>query len=247
MIRAWNIRTGALVWTFNLVAQPGDPDTRPGKGRAGRIRAAPTPGATSRSTRHAASSSFPTRCRDRTTTTVGPGPATTSTAPRSLPSTRTGKLRWHQQLVHHDIWDYDLGAAPTLVDVVKNGKTIPAVAQITKMGLLFIFDRMTGEPVFGIEERPVPQSTAPGEKTSPTQPFPVKPPPLARNSMTKADLADNHSRARGVLQRAVGEVRAPGLGAVHAVGRQARHRRCFPAPLAAATGTASPSTRRWPA
>ncbi len=100
----------------------------------------------------------------------------------------TGKRRWHQQLVHHDIWDYDLGAAPTLVDVVKDGRRIPAVAQITKMGLLFIFDRVTGEPVFGIEERPVPQSTVPGEKTSPTQPFPVKPPPLARNSLKKSEL-----------------------------------------------------------
>ena len=101
----------------------------------------------------------------------------------------TGKLRWYRQLVHHDIWDYDLGAAPTLVDVVKDGRTIPAIAQITKMGLLFVLDRTNGEPVWGIEERPVPQSTAPGEKTSPTQPFPVKPSPLARNSMRKDELA----------------------------------------------------------
>jgi quinoprotein glucose dehydrogenase len=72
---------------------------------------------------------------------------------------------------------------------VKNGRTIPAVAEITKMGLMFVLDRTTGEPVWGIEERPVPQTTAPGEKTAPTQPFPVKPPPLARNSMTKAELA----------------------------------------------------------
>jgi glucose dehydrogenase len=101
----------------------------------------------------------------------------------------TGTLRWHRQLVHHDIWDYDLGAAPTLVDVVKNGRTIPAIAEITKMGLLFVLDRTTGEPVWGIEERAVPQTTAPGEKTSPTQPFPIKPPPLARNSMSKTELA----------------------------------------------------------
>ncbi|HUR33084.1 MAG TPA: PQQ-binding-like beta-propeller repeat protein, partial [Vicinamibacterales bacterium] len=101
----------------------------------------------------------------------------------------TGKLRWYKQLVHHDVWDYDLGAAPTLVDVVKDGSMIPAVAQITKMGLLFVLDRTTGEPVWGMEERPVPQTTAPGEKTAPTQPFPIKPAPLARNSMTKADLA----------------------------------------------------------
>src|SRR6266508_1979953 len=100
----------------------------------------------------------------------------------------TGEKKWHQQLVHHDIWDFDLGAAPTLFDAVKDGRTIPAVAQITKMGMLFTFNRVTGEPLFGMEERPVPQSTVPGERTSPTQPFPLKPPPLARVSMKKSEL-----------------------------------------------------------
>jgi glucose dehydrogenase len=94
----------------------------------------------------------------------------------------TGKLRWFQQLVHHDIWDWDLPAAPTLIDVRKGGKTIPAVAMITKMSTLFIFDRVTGKPLFGMEERPVPQSDVPGEATWPTQPFPLEPPPLARTS-----------------------------------------------------------------
>ena len=76
----------------------------------------------------------------------------------------TGKLKWHQQLVHHDIWDYDVPAAPTLIDVKRNGKTTPAVAVMTKMSLVFIFDRVTGEPIFGIEERPVPQSGVPGRE-----------------------------------------------------------------------------------
>ena len=101
----------------------------------------------------------------------------------------TGKLLWHRQLVHHDIWDYDLAAAPVLIDVRRNGRVIPAVAQSSKMALLFIFNRETGEPIFGVEERPVPQTTVPGEWTSPTQPFPVKPEPLSRNSFTRADLA----------------------------------------------------------
>ncbi|MDH4124707.1 MAG: PQQ-binding-like beta-propeller repeat protein [Gammaproteobacteria bacterium] len=101
----------------------------------------------------------------------------------------TGKMKWFQQLVHHDIWDYDIAAAPTLIDVVREGKTIPAVVQMNKMGLMFIFDRDTGEPVFGMEERPVPQTTVPGEWTSPTQPFPIKPEPLVRNTMTRANLA----------------------------------------------------------
>ena len=156
----------------------------------------------------------------------------------------TGKRRWHQQLVHHDIWDFDLGAAPTLFDAVKDGKTIPAVAQITKMGMLFMFDRVTGEPLFGMEERPVPQSTVPGEKTSPTQPFPIKPPPLARISMKKSGAADDDlARAHRLLRGAVGQVQAAGLRAVHAVEAQSGHRRCSRARSAAATGTASRSTR----
>jgi quinoprotein glucose dehydrogenase len=102
----------------------------------------------------------------------------------------TGRMVWYFQTVHHDIWDFDLGAAPTLVEVRRNGQLIPAVAQITKMGLLFVLHRETGQPIYGVEERPVPQTRAPGEWTSPTQPFPVKPAPLARMSMSKAELAE---------------------------------------------------------
>jgi glucose dehydrogenase len=98
----------------------------------------------------------------------------------------TGKLKWFQQLVHHDIWDWDLPAAPTLLDVNQNGRRVPAVAQTTKMSLLFIFNRETGEPLFGIEERPVPQSDVPGEATWPTQPFPVRPPALSRTTFDPA-------------------------------------------------------------
>jgi quinoprotein glucose dehydrogenase len=101
----------------------------------------------------------------------------------------TGRMVWHYQTVHHDIWDFDLGAAPALVEVRRNGQVLPAVAQITKMGLLFVLHRETGQPIYGVEERPVPQTKAPGEWTSPTQPFPLKPPPLARMSMTKAELS----------------------------------------------------------
>ncbi len=91
---------------------------------------------------------------------------------------QTGEVRWAQQLIHHDVWDYDLPAQPTLVELRRGNKTIPAVIQATKTGLLFTFNRMTGEPVFEIEEKPVPQGGVPGEHLSPTQPFPVAPPPL---------------------------------------------------------------------
>jgi len=101
---------------------------------------------------------------------------------------QTGKYKWHFQTVHHDIWDYDLPPAPSLVDIVKDGRRIPALAQEGKTGLMFILDRVTGKPVFGVEERPVPKSDVPEEETWPTQPFPVKPPPLARMSYKAADL-----------------------------------------------------------
>ena len=101
----------------------------------------------------------------------------------------TGKLRWFYQMVHHDIFDYDVAAPPALITVVRNGRSVPAIAEITKMGLLFILDRRTGKPIFGVQERAVPTSDVPGEKSWPTQPFPLKPPPLARNSMSAPDLS----------------------------------------------------------
>ncbi|MBV9082347.1 MAG: pyrroloquinoline quinone-dependent dehydrogenase [Acidobacteriaceae bacterium] len=101
----------------------------------------------------------------------------------------TGNLRWFTQLVHHDIFDYDVAAPPALITVMRKGHAIPAVAEITKMGLLFILDRMTGTPLFGVEERPVPVSDVPGEKSWRTQPFPLKPPPLARNSVSRSELS----------------------------------------------------------
>ena len=91
--------------------------------------------------------------------------------------------------MHHDIWDADLAGAPALVDVKQGGRTIPAVAVINKSGLLFLLDRVTGKPIYGVEERPVPQSEVPLERTSKTQPFPLKPPPLSRMTMTAADIA----------------------------------------------------------
>ena len=102
----------------------------------------------------------------------------------------TGKRVWHFQLVHHDLWDYDPPAAPNLVDITVDGQAIKAVAQVTKQAFTFVFDRVTGEPVWPIEERAVPASDVPGEWTSPTQPFPTRPPPYDRQGVTEADLID---------------------------------------------------------
>ncbi len=112
----------------------------------------------------------------------------------------TGKMKWYFQVVHHDIWDYDLPPTPVLLDVKVNGKTVPVLAAGTKSGYLYILDRVTGKPVFGVEEKPVPKSQVPGEQSSPTQPIPVKPPALARTSyrdediVTAADTNEEHAK-----------------------------------------------------
>jgi quinoprotein glucose dehydrogenase len=103
---------------------------------------------------------------------------------------QTGKRVWHYQLVRHDLWDYDLPAAPILADITVEGRRIRSVVQLTKQAFAFVFDRVTGQPVWPIEDRPVPQSKTPGEQTSPTQPFPTKPPAFDRQGVTLDDLID---------------------------------------------------------
>ena len=185
-VRGWDARTGKMLWAFHTVPRPGEPgyDTWP-------------PGAyKNRSGTNAWG--FMTVDVERGLVYVPLGSPTDDfygadrhgnnlygNALVALDAL-TGKLRWYQQLVHHDLWDYDPAAPPTFIDVRRGGRVIPAVAQITKMGLLFIFDRVTGDPVFGLEERPVPQTDVPGEWTSKTQPFPVKPPPLSRMTFNPA-------------------------------------------------------------
>ncbi|HEX4998492.1 MAG TPA: PQQ-binding-like beta-propeller repeat protein [Terriglobia bacterium] len=100
----------------------------------------------------------------------------------------TGERIWHYQMIHHDLWDYDLPTAAKLLTIHKDGRDIDVVAQPTKHGFLFVLNRKTGEPIWPIEERPVPQSDVPGEYSSPTQPFPTKPKPFARQSFTEKDI-----------------------------------------------------------
>lgn len=114
---------------------------------------------------------------------------------------KTGKLKWYFQSVHHDQWDFDVPAPPVLIEVKQGNRTIPAVAQMTKQGMLFILNRTTGKPIFGVEERPVPTGR---EGTWPTQPFPVKPPPLARNSMTLNDVSKLSPEAEAYCTAAMG-------------------------------------------
>ena len=115
----------------------------------------------------------------------------------------TGKRKWHYQIVHHDLWDKDLLSPPTLINVKHNGKTIKAVAQATKDGYIFIFDRDTGKPLFPVNETPVPTSPAlPGEQRWPTQPIPVKPAPFTMQKLTEETITDRTPEARAyVLDR----------------------------------------------
>jgi quinoprotein glucose dehydrogenase len=101
----------------------------------------------------------------------------------------TGKRVWHQQLTHHDIYDWDVNCPPALIEATIDGKKVFAVAQMTKQGMLFMFNRLTGEPLFGMEERPVPRFDAPGDQAWPTQPFPVKPAGLTRDGMTRKEVS----------------------------------------------------------
>ena len=193
-IRAYNVKTGALVWTFHTVPQPGEIgyDTWPkdawkyvgGANSWGGITLDEKRGMVFLST---GSPTYDYYGKDR----VGNNLFGNSVVALDA---RTGKYKWHFQTIHHDLWDYDLPAAPNLITVVQNGKKIDAVAQTSKLGYIYTFNRDTGEPLWPIEERPVPASDIPGEVTSPTQPFPTKPKPYARQNIAEADIA-NYSQA----------------------------------------------------
>ena len=120
---------------------------------------------------------------------------------------KTGERIWHFQFVHHGIWDYDTPTAPALVDITVAGRRIKAVAQVTKQAFTYVFDRVTGEPVWPIEERPVPQSTVPGELASPTQPFPTRPAPFDRQGVTGDDLLDFTAELNAEARRIASEYR----------------------------------------
>ena len=124
---------------------------------------------------------------------------------------RTGKRKWHFQTVHHDIWDYDLPAAPVVADILLEGKPVKALAQVSKVGFLYVFDRVTGEPLWPIEERPVPKSTLKGEQAAATQPFPTWPPPFEMQGLEKEDLIDFTPELRRLAQKELEGIRTGGL------------------------------------
>ncbi|MBM3783428.1 MAG: c-type cytochrome [Acidobacteria bacterium] len=188
-IRAFDVRTGKLAWTFHTIPRPGEYgyDTWP-KDAWKTVGGANVWGEMSLDEKHGilfaptASAKYNFYGVDRS------GSNLYSDSLLALDA-RTGTRLWHFQMVHHDIWDYDDATAPKLLTLHVDGKKIEAVAQVSKQGFVWVFNRVNGEPVWPIEERPVPQSDMPGEKTWPTQPFPTKPPPFARQKFTVDDLS----------------------------------------------------------
>jgi glucose dehydrogenase len=189
-IRAWDANSGKLVWTFHTIPQPGEPNhetwqedqwqDRSGANAWGSI----------------------TVDVERGTLFAGIGSVTRDFDGGDRKGldlygncivaldAETGKLKWYFQTTHHDNWDYDPTAPPALIDVVHKGKKIPALAQSTKQGLLFLLDRTTGKAIYGVEERPVlSDNTVPGDEPWPTQPFPVKPPPLTRTTFDPREVS----------------------------------------------------------
>jgi quinoprotein glucose dehydrogenase len=127
---------------------------------------------------------------------------------------KTGKRVWHFQMVHHGLWDYDVPTQPILLDLNQGGRTVKAVAQVTKQAFTYVFDRVTGQPIWPIDERPVPKSDIPGEKSWPTQPFPTKPPAFDRQGMTTDDVIDftpelKEAALKALAQYKIGPIYTP--------------------------------------
>ncbi|HTF17182.1 MAG TPA: PQQ-binding-like beta-propeller repeat protein [Chryseolinea sp.] len=211
-IRAYDVRTGKTVWTFHTIPQPGEPNydtwTENAYKEVGGVNNwcgmsldakrgivyIPT-----------GSPSFDFYGGNRK------GKNLYANCLLAI-EVATGKLIWHYQLVHHDIWDYDLPAPPNLVTVKQNGKDVDAVAQVTKMGMVFVFNRETGEPIFPIEERPVPVSDVLGEEVWTTQPFPQKPAPFVRHRFTTEEVTDLTPESH---QFVLGKLKGAKMGSIY--------------------------------
>lgn len=209
-IRAYNVRTGKLAWTFHTVPHPGEfgYDTYPpdaykyvgGNNAWGEISLDEKRGIIYIPL---GSPTYDLYGADR----IGANLFGDSLIALDA---KTGKRLWHYQLVHHDLWDYDPTTGPKLLTVRHNGKRVDIVALATKFGFVYVFDRVTGKPLWPIEERPVPKSDMPGEQSWPTQPFPTAPPPFARQKVTVDDInpyldAEEKARIREIVLNARNE------------------------------------------
>jgi glucose dehydrogenase len=189
-VRAFDARTGKQVWIFHTVAQKGEFGNDTWEGDSWKDRSAVNPWSILSVDTERGIVFLPLTSPG--TDFYGGDRKGAGLFGDSLVAldAATGKRLWHFQTVHHNLWDYDIPAQPNLVEVRRGDRLIPAVAQVTKTGFTFVFDRMSGKPLFDIEEVPVPKSEVPGEQAWPTQPRPVKPSPYARQSMRRDELTD---------------------------------------------------------
>jgi len=187
-IRAFDINTGALRWSFHTIPHPGEPGYETWPTDAWKIAGGAN--AWSGVTLDAARGMVFAATGSASYDFYGANRLGDNLYANSVIAldAKTGQRLWHYQVLKHDLWDRDLPAAPMLVTVQRDGRTVDALAQITKTGHTFLFDRVTGTPLFPIEPQPMPKQTLPGDQTSPTQSFPVSPPPFARQHLTRADL-----------------------------------------------------------
>jgi quinoprotein glucose dehydrogenase len=214
-IMGFDVRTGRKLWTFHTIPREGEPGSETWKGDAaqytgnagiwGPFSADPQLGYVYLSIESATNDVYGGH---------RPGNNLYSGSLVCL-DIKTGKMIWFQQLVHHDIWDYDMPPHPILVDLTVDGKPVKAVVQFTKQAFAYVFDRTNGQPVWPLVERPVPQTDVPGEWTSPTQPFPTKPPAFDQQGITHDDLIDFTPELRAEAIKAleqykIGPIYTPG-------------------------------------
>jgi len=188
LVRAFDVRSGKVLWTFNTIPRPGEFGNETWENDSWSVNG--NAGVWTQITVDEEAGLVYLPVEDPTSDQYGGHRPGNNLFADTLVCVdlKTGIRKWHYQVVHHPIWDYDLSSAPLLADITVNGRAIKAVALPSKESFLYVFDRITGQPVWPIEERPVPQSDVPGEKTSPTQPFPTRPPAYARQAITTDEL-----------------------------------------------------------
>ena len=211
-IRAFDVRSGRLVWTFHTIPHPGEVgDAEWPKGAWKHVGGANDWSELTLDPKSGILFVPLASAKYNFYGVTRPGKNLYADSIVALDA-RTGKRLWHFQTVHHDLWDYDLPQAPKLLTLQRQGRTVEAVAVASKTGFVFTFERRTGRPVFRIEERPVPQTDVPGEHTSPTQPFPTAPPPFARQRFDANDLSPFMSPdERAAMKTMVRDLRNDGL------------------------------------
>lgn len=209
-VRAYDVRTGTLRWTFNLIPQPGEAGH--GSWERGSAERAGGANAWAGMAIDQARGIVFVPTGSAVDDFYGGDRKGDNLYANSLVAldARSGKILWHFQAVHHDVLDRDFPSPPVLLTVTHDGRRIDAVAQTSKQGFVFLFDRVTGKPLFPIEERPVPQSDVPGEATAATQPFPVKPAPYARQALTADMLTPRTPEANVWARERFAEMRSQG-------------------------------------